>query len=142
VDLGPVSVAGARRFLPSPTSFSPQTHHIQLRAAVVLALMADGAVVPGLVYAARKQIASPDRLSERSGRTHLRSFASRRKVRRSRGPLEIGETSLDAAVVSTEAGYTYRIGQTLMRFAGERRRGERGEEDEKRLKAKSLVVCT
>ena len=34
-------------------------------------------------------------------------------------------------MVRTEAGYTYRIGQTVMRFAGERRRGERGEEDEK-----------
>jgi hypothetical protein len=38
---------------------------------------------------------------------------------------------MDAAVIRTEAGYTDRIGQTLMRLAGERRRGERGEEDEK-----------
>jgi hypothetical protein len=34
-------------------------------------------------------------------------------------------------VVLTEAGYTYRIEQTVMRFAGERRRGERDEQDEK-----------
>ena len=40
-----------------------------------------------------------------------------------RGPLQIGGTSLDAAVVPTEAGYTYTIGQTLMPFAGKRRRG-------------------
>ena len=38
---------------------------------------------------------------------------------------------MDATVVRTEASYTYRIGQTVMRFAGECRRGERGEEDEK-----------
>ena len=31
------------------------------------------------------------------------------------------------SVVRTEASYTYRIGQTVMRFGGERRRGERGE---------------
>jgi hypothetical protein len=34
-------------------------------------------------------------------------------------------------VVRTEAGYTYRIGQTVMRFAGQRRRRERGEQDGK-----------
>ena len=44
---------------------------------------------------------------------------------------------MDAAVVQTEADYTYRIGQTVMRFAGELRRGDRGEEGEKALKAKS-----
>ena len=38
---------------------------------------------------------------------------------------------MDAAVIRTEAGYTYRFGQTVMRFAHERRRGERDEQDEK-----------
>jgi len=44
---------------------------------------------------------------------------------------------LDAAVVRTEAGCTNMISQTVMRFASEPRRGERGEEDEMRVKAKS-----
>jgi hypothetical protein len=38
---------------------------------------------------------------------------------------------LDAAVFPTEAGYNYRIGQAVMRFAGERLRAEMGEEGEK-----------
>jgi hypothetical protein len=46
---------------------------------------------------------------------------------------------LDAAVVRTEAGNKYRIGQTVMRFVGERRRGERDEKDEKAVKAKSWL---
>ena len=33
-------------------------------------------------------------------------------------------------MVRTEARYTYSIGQTVMRFAGERQRAERAEEDE------------
>jgi hypothetical protein len=70
----------------------------------------------------------------------LSALATSSCARRSRGPLQIGGTSLDAAVVRTEAGCTYRIGQTVMRFAGERRRDERGEEDEKPLT--KIFDCT
>ena len=47
---------------------------------------------------------------------------------------------MDAAVVQTEAGYTYRSGQTYMPFVGGRRRGERGEEDEK-MRQGEIIGC-
>jgi hypothetical protein len=47
-------------------------------------------------------------------------------VRFGRGRLDsLGNRGLAAYLIA----YTYRIEQTDMRFAGERRRGERGEED-------------
>jgi hypothetical protein len=75
-------------------------------------------------------------------RDHLSKFASRWKARRSIGPLQIGGTWFDAAVVSTEAGYTYRIGQTVMRFAGESPAWRKGvRRTKRRVKAKSGGVC-
>jgi hypothetical protein len=47
---------------------------------------------------------------------------------------------LDAVVAPTEAAYTHRIERIAMRFAGERRRGERGEEDEKTGQGE-IIAC-
>jgi hypothetical protein len=76
------------------------------------------------------------------GRTRLCRNRNPAKLLRSRGPLKIVGTWLDAAVVLTEAGYTYWIVQTVMRFAGERRRCERVRRTKRRVEAKSQVVCT